>query len=410
MLQTIVIVGGGAAGFFCAANIKAGTNSKIIILERSQKCLSKVKISGGGRCNVTHNSDSIAGMSKKYPRGEKFVKKTFHQFFVKDTVEWFAARGVKLKTEADNRMFPATDDSQTIVDALWAAIRRNNVEVRLGQQVHDIQVAEKKITLRVKGHQDIVADQLVIASGGFPKPEMFDWLKNLDHAIADPVPSLFTFNVPRHPLTGLMGLSVPNGSVKVMGTKLQQSGPVLITHWGLSGPAVLKTSAYGALKLAEMNYDLQIQVNWLNEYNEDTFRTFLLEYKQAHPAQKVSNIIGLPIPQRLWDLLLLLSDVDAEQRWADMPGKTMNKLVKNVTALELKVKGKTTFKEEFVTAGGIELAEVDSNTMRSKKHERLYFAGEVLNIDGVTGGFNFQNAWTTAWIAAKNVTEAVVRS
>lgn len=407
MEQTIVIVGGGAAGFFCAANIKAGEGVRIIILERSQKCLSKVKVSGGGRCNVTHDSDSISDMSKKYPRGEKFVKKTFHQFFVRDTVEWFIERGVKLKTEPDNRMFPVTDDSQTIVDALWSAIKRNNVEVRRGQHVHDIKVVGGKFELKIKGNEDIVADHLVIASGGFPKLEMFDWLKGLGHTIASPVPSLFTFNIPGHPITGLMGLSVPNGSVKVSGTKLLQTGPVLITHWGVSGPAVLRTSAYGALKLAEMNYDLQVQVNWLNEYNEETFRAFLLQYKQAHPTQKVSNIAGLPVPQRLWDLLMVLSDIGVEQRWADLPGKAMNKLVKNVTALELKVKGKTTFKEEFVTAGGIDPAEVDSNTMQSKKYERLYFAGEILNIDGVTGGFNFQNAWTTAWIAAKSITAAI---
>ncbi len=408
MAQTIVIVGGGAAGFFCAANIKAVPDTKIIILERSQKCLSKVSISGGGRCNVTHNSDSIADMSKKYPRGEKFVKKTFHQFFVKDTVEWFAARGVKLKTEADNRMFPTSDDSQTITDALWSAVRKNNVELRLGQHVHNINPIENGFKISIKGHEDIIAHQLVIASGGFPKLEMFDWLKNLNHSIVNPVPSLFTFNIPRHPLTDLMGLSVPNASVKVLGTKLQESGPLLITHWGLSGPAVLKTSAYGALKLAELNYDFQIQVNWLSEFNEETFRAFLLNYKQAHPTQKVSNIVGLPIPQRLWDMLLFLSEVASEQRWADMPAKAMNKLVKNVCALELKVKGKTTFKEEFVTAGGVELSEVDSNTMQSKKHNGLYFAGEILNIDGVTGGFNFQNAWTSAWIAAKTISLGLI--
>lgn len=403
MGQTIVIVGGGAAGFFCAANIKAETGSNIIILERSQKCLGKVSISGGGRCNVTHNSDSIAEMSKKYPRGEKFVKKTFHQFFIKDTIAWFRQKGVQLKTEADNRMFPTTNDSQTIIDALWAAIKQNNVEVRLGQHVHEIEPLQQGFNLSIKGHQNIVADQLVIASGGFPKLEMFDWLKGLGHQLISPVPSLFTFNIPRHPITDLMGLSVPNAAVKVLGTKLQESGPLLITHWGLSGPAVLKTSAYGALTLATLNYDFQIQVNWLSEYSEETFRTFLADYKQVHPAQKVSNIVGLPIPQRLWNLLVMLAEIEEAQRWTDLPSKTFNKLVKNVTALEFHVKGKTTFKEEFVTAGGIDLSEVDANTMQSKKHNGLYFAGEILNIDGVTGGFNFQNAWTSAWIAAQAI-------
>lgn len=407
MAQTIVIVGGGAAGFFCAANIVKTSGTKIILLERSKKCLSKVRISGGGRCNVTHNSDSISAMSKKYPRGEKFVKKTFHQFFVPDTIAWFAERGLKLKTEADNRMFPVTDDSQSVIDVLTRAVAKNGVDIRLGQHVHDIVPEEQGFTILIKGHQDIHADQLLIASGGFPKLDMFDWLKKLGHEIAAPVPSLFTFNIPRNPITNLMGLSVPEGVVKIPGTKLQESGPVLITHWGLSGPGILKTSAYGALQLAAMNYNFQVQVNWLAGYHEESFRQHLITYKQEHPHQKLSNISGLPIPQRLWNFLLSLSEIEETQRWVDLAAKQLNKLAKNVTALEMKVSGKTTFKEEFVTAGGIELAGVNSQTMQSKHHEGLYFAGELLNIDGVTGGFNFQNAWTTAWIAAKTISAKI---
>ncbi|RYD99834.1 MAG: NAD(P)/FAD-dependent oxidoreductase [Sphingobacteriales bacterium] len=407
MGQTIVIVGGGAAGFFCAANIIKTSDTKIILLERSQKCLSKVRISGGGRCNVTHNSDSIPAMSKKYPRGEKFVRKTFHQFFVADTIAWFAARGLKLKTEADNRMFPVTDDSQSVIEVLTRAVNKNGVDIRLGQHVYDIVPKEQGFTVFIKGHEDINADQLVIASGGFPKLDMFDWLKNLGHDIAAPVPSLFTFNIPRNPITDLMGLSVPEGTVKILGTKLQESGPVLITHWGLSGPGVLKTSAYGALQLATMNYNFQVQVNWLADYNEESFRQHLMVYKQEHPHQKLSNITGLPIPQRLWNLLLLFSEIEEAQRWVDLPARQLNKLAKNVTALEMKVSGKTTFKEEFVTAGGIELSGVDSQSMQSKYHEGLYFAGELLNIDGVTGGFNFQNAWTTGWIAANAISAKI---
>ena len=354
MGQTIVIIGGGAAGFFCAANINKASGTKIILLERSQKCLSKVRISGGGRCNVTHNSESISELSKKYPRGEKFVKKTFHRFFVADTINWFAGRGLKLKTEADNRMFPVTDDSQSVIDVLTRAAHKNGVEIRLGQQVYDIVPREQGFTVHIKGHQDIHADQLVIASGGFPKIDMFDWLKHLGHTIAAPVPSLFTFNIPRNPITGLMGLSVPEGTVRILGTKLQESGPVLITHWGLSGPAILKTSAYGALQLAALNYNFQVQVNWLAHYNEESFRQHLRVYKEEHPHQKISNIVGLPIPQRLWDLLLLFSEIEAAQRWVDLPAKQLNKLAKNVTALEMKASGKTTFTEEFVTASGIE--------------------------------------------------------
>lgn len=407
MGQTIVIVGGGAAGFFCAANIVKTSGTKIILLERSQKCLSKVRVSGGGRCNVTHNSDSIAAMSKKYPRGEKFVKKTFHHFFVPDTIAWFAARGLKLKVEADNRMFPVTDDSQSVIDVLTRAVAKNGVDIRLGQHVYDIVPQAQGFTIHIKGHQDIHADQLLIACGGFPKLDMFDWLKKLGHEIATPVPSLFTFNIPRNPITDLMGLSVPEGAIKILGTKLQESGPVLITHWGLSGPGILKTSAYGALQLAAMNYNFQVQVNWLATYNEESFRQHLMAYKQEHPHQKLSNITGLPIPQRLWNLLLLFSEIEEAQKWVDLPAKQLNKLAKNVTALEMKVSGKTTFKEEFVTAGGIELSGVDSQTMQSKYHEGLYFAGELLNIDGVTGGFNFQNAWTTAWIAATTISSKI---
>ena len=405
--RTIVIIGGGAAGFFCAANIKADSDTRIIILERSQKCLSKVKISGGGRCNVTHFSDSISDMAKKYPRGNKLVKKTFHQFFTSDTVSWFAARGLRLKAEADNRMFPITDDSQSVIDVLEKAVFENGVEVKLGQHVHNILPVEDGFLLSIKGQAELHAHQLVIACGGFPKLCQFEWLQNLGHSIVSPVPSLFSFNIPRHPITELMGLSVPNAKVKVNGTKLQQSGPLLITHWGLSGPAILKLSAYGALELAEKEYKFQLQVNFLAEHNEDTLKEFFAVYKQQHPTQKISNIQGFPIPKRLWDLLLFLSQIDEEQRWLDVPAKQMNKLLKSVTALELNVTGKTTFKDEFVTAGGVSLTEIDSATLESKLQRNLYFAGEIMDVDGITGGFNFQHAWTSGFIVGKRLSEDI---
>lgn len=401
--RTIVIIGGGAAGFFCAANIDADSDTRIIILERSQKCLSKVKISGGGRCNVTHLSDSISEMAKKYPRGNKLVKKTFHQFFTTDTVSWFEVRGLRLKAETDNRMFPITDDSQSVIDVLEKAVYSNGAEVKLGQHVHDILLVEDGFLLSIKGQAELHADQLVIACGGFPKLSQFEWLQNLGHSIVSPVPSLFSFNIPRHPITELMGLSVPNAKVKVNGTKLQQSGPLLITHWGLSGPAILKLSAYGALELAEKEYKFQLHVNFLAEHNEDTLRGSFTEYKQQHPTQKLSNIQGFPIPKRLWDLLLFLSQIDEEQRWLDLPAKQMNKLLKSVTALELNVTGKTTFKDEFVTAGGISLSEINSATLESKIQRNLYFAGEIMDVDGITGGFNFQHAWTSGYIVGKQL-------
>lgn len=401
--KTIVIIGGGAAGFFCAANMPYQEGTQVLLLERTGKWLSKVKVSGGGRCNVTHQCERISDMAKKYPRGEQFVKKTFHQFFVPDTIRWFAERGVKLKTEADNRMFPVTDDSQTIIDCLMRAVTQQKVQLKLHHQVSQIIPREGKYLVQLKGLQDIIADVVVIASGGFPKLEQFEWMNGLAQRIVAPVPSLFTFNIPKHPIAQFMGLSVPNAQVRIMGTKLQQSGPLLITHWGLSGPAVLKLSAYGALALAEANYQFGIQVNWLHDFNEETLRSHLQEYKQLHPQQKVNNTQGLQMPARLWEFMLGESEIAAEQRWADLPAKSFNKLVKNLSAYEFEVRGKTTFKEEFVTAGGIDLSEVDSKTMESKKHPGVYFAGELLNVDGVTGGFNFQNAWTTGYIAAQSI-------
>ena len=402
--KTIVIIGGGAAGFFCAANIPYHPDRKVILLEKSNKWLSKVKVSGGGRCNVTHNCDSISVMAKKYPRGEQFVKKTFHQFFVPDTIAWFRERGVELKTEADNRMFPVTDESQTIIDCLMQEVQQQKVSLRLQHAVQSVAPVENGYTIQLQGREPIHADVVVLASGGFPKPDMFEWLRPLGHKIIAPVPSLFTFNIPKHPITQLMGLSVPDAQVRIAGTKLQQTGPLLITHWGLSGPAVLKLSAYSALYLADLQYQFRIQVNWLNAYNEETMRQHLQTYRQAHPQQKVLNTQGLGLPARLWEYLLQESGVVADVRWGELPAKDFNRLVKHLTAFEFEVKGKTTFKEEFVTAGGIDLSEVNSHTMESKLQKGVYFAGELLNIDGVTGGFNFQNAWTTGYLAAQSIT------
>lgn len=402
--KTIVIIGGGAAGFFCAANIPYHPDRKVILLEKSNKWLSKVKVSGGGRCNVTHNCDSISVMAKKYPRGEQFVKKTFHQFFVPDTIAWFRKRGVALKTEADNRMFPITDESQTIIDCLMQEVQQQKVSLRLQHSVQSVTPVANGYTIQLQGREPIHADVVVIASGGFPKLDMFNWLSPLGHKIIAPVPSLFTFNIPKHPITQLMGLSVPDAQVRIAGTKLQQTGPLLITHWGLSGPAVLKLSAYSALYLAEQQYQFRIQVNWLNAYNEETMRQHLQAYRQAHPQQKVLNTQGLGLPARLWEYLLQESGVVADIRWGELPARDFNRLVKHLTAFEFEVKGKTTFKEEFVTAGGIDLSEVNSHTMESKLQKGVYFAGELLNIDGVTGGFNFQNAWTTGYLAAQSIT------
>ncbi|MCP9750751.1 NAD(P)/FAD-dependent oxidoreductase [Ferruginibacter sp. HRS2-29] len=400
--KSLIVIGGGAAGFFCAVNAaRLHPGLKVIILEKSSKLLSKVKVSGGGRCNVTHACFSISEMVKRYPRGENFVKKTFHHFFTTDTVEWFKERGESLKTEADGRMFPITNNSQTIIDCLLAEANKYKVEIRMNAGVESFAKVNDRFEIKLSGDRVLHADHLCIASGGFPKSSQFDWLTQTGHSIQSPVPSLFTFNIPHHNITSLMGIAVPETVVKIVGTKLQQSGPLLITHWGLSGPAILKTSAWAARVLAEKNYEYKILVNWLPQYNENSLREKILQVRFDVAAQKIYNRNPFGLPSRLWEYLLNECGVKDDVRWADLPAKEQNKLVKILCAHEFDVKGKTTFKEEFVTAGGINLEEIDPSTMESRLVKGLFFAGEVIDVDGVTGGFNFQNAWTTGWIAAQ---------
>jgi predicted Rossmann fold flavoprotein len=402
--KTLVVIGGGAAGFFCAINAAIHQPQlAVILLEKTGKLLGKVKISGGGRCNVTHACFSISDMAKKYPRGEKFVKKTFHQFFTSDTINWFESRGVPLKAEPDGRMFPESNTSQSIIDCLLNEATKNNIEIRMNADVKSVTQNESGFTVALNNQKTINADYVTIACGGFPKTTMFDWLTATGHTIAEPVPSLFTFNIPSHPIVELMGISVKEANVKINGTKLKESGPLLITHWGLSGPAILRLSAWGARELQLKNWHFTVQVNWLPSFNEDTLKEEILIQRKLLAAQKAIHKNPFGLPSRLWEFLCKQSGISEEARWAELPAKEQNKLVKNLCSYELEVKGKTTYKEEFVTAGGIQLSEVDSNTMMSKLIPNLFFAGEILNIDGITGGFNFQNAWTTGFIAAKNI-------
>lgn len=376
---------------------------KVTIIEKSNKLLSKVKVSGGGRCNVTHGCFDIAEMSKKYPRGGNFVKKTFHQFFTGDTIKWFEERGVRLKTEADGRMFPVTDLSQTIIDCLVKEANRYRVQIIMRSEVSGLKYEGNRFRVQLSDHRLLTSDYVCIACGGYPKSSMFDWLLESGHTIEEPVPSLFTFNMPSHPITRLMGVSVDNVKVKITGTKLDETGPVLITHWGLSGPVILRLSAWGARELKARNWEFDILINWLPDFNEYMLREKFQNLRSTHASQMVmsKNVSGLS--QRLWEFLVGQSDINTGTRWADMTAKQQNRLINNLCACELSVKGKTTFKEEFVTAGGIRLSEVDANTMMSKKIQDLFFAGEVLDVDGVTGGFNFQHAWTSGFIAAKNI-------
>lgn len=405
--SVLVVVGGGAAGFFCAVNAaRLSPGLKVIIVEKTNKLLSKVKISGGGRCNVTHACFDITDMSRRYPRGQNFVKRSFHRFFTTDTIKWFTERGVELKTEGDGRMFPVTDSSQTIIDCLMQEARKYGVEIRLQSEVKELKVQNSMFELLLTDLRRISADYLCIASGGYTKLSMFDWLTSTGHEIAAPVPSLFTFNLPKHPITSLMGVSVEKVRLKIQGTKLIEDGPVLITHWGLSGPAVLRLSAWGARELKDKNYDFKVHINWLPRFNENSLKEEFMMFRKELGSKKVINHNFTGLPNRLFQFLLQSSGIGDNSRYADLSSKVEHILIRNLVDYIVEVKGKTTFKEEFVTAGGVRLAEVDVNTMMSRKIPNLFFAGEILDVDGITGGFNFQHAWTSGWIAATNISRS----
>ncbi len=418
--QTLVVIGGGAAGFFCAVNAASiNNNLSVIIVEKTNKLLSKVRVSGGGRCNVTHACFEIPALVKKYPRGTNFLKKTFHQFNTNHCIQWFQERGVQLKTEADGRMFSITDSSQTIIDCLLKEANKYGVEVLMNSDVkklipkylqhietpiesNDV-IDGQNFQIELNNDRTITADFVCVASGGYPKAAMFNWLTALNHTIEDPVPSLFTLNIPNNTITQLMGIAVENVALKIIGSKLISEGPMLITHWGLSGPAILKLSAWGAREFADKNYHFTLLVNWLPQYTEHTLREGWQSLRNNFASQKIGNKNPFSLPVRLWNHLLNSSVISEEIRWADLPGKEQNKLIKNLVANEFEVKGKTTFKEEFVTCGGIHISEINANTMESKIIPGLYFAGEIMDVDGITGGFNFQHAWTSGWIAAKSI-------
>jgi predicted Rossmann fold flavoprotein len=402
----LVVIGGGAAGFFCAVNAaRMKPSLEVILLEKTNKLLSKVRISGGGRCNVTHSLFDIVEMSKRYPRGQNFVKKTFHQFFATDTIEWFEKRGVKLKTELDGRMFPVSDSSESIIRCLMYEANLYGVEIRMNSEAKEVKIKNSKFNIILGGDQEIEANFLCVACGGYSKSSMFQWLLNLGHSINEPVPSLFTFNLPKHPITQLMGVSIEKVRVKIEGTKLVEEGPILITHWGLSGPAVLRLSAWGARELRVMSYEFKVHVNWLVDHNDQSLKELFKTFRGSNATKKIINHNFGLLPNRLWQFLLEQSGVNVDWRFADLPAKAENMLIKNLVDYVVDVKGKTTFKEEFVTAGGINLGEVDPNTMMSRKNPNLFFAGEILDVDGITGGFNFQHAWTSGWIAARAITQ-----
>ncbi|WP_210464800.1 BaiN/RdsA family NAD(P)/FAD-dependent oxidoreductase [Rufibacter roseolus] len=412
MQETVVIIGGGAAGFFGAITCaEANPHLRVILLEKTTKLLSKVRVSGGGRCNVTHACFQTSAFSLHYPRGQKALKKLLPSFGAQDTVTWFENRGVKLKTEADGRMFPQSNSSETIVDCLVQSARKAGVEIRTGLGVNEIQVQEeglphKKFVLQLSNGESITASRILVATGGNPKPENYEWLQKLGHTIESPVPSLFTLNVPSSPFKDLQGVSVPKAKVKLTGQKLETEGPLLITHWGLSGPAVLRFSAWGAKVMHGLAYTGTALVNWVPDFTEDQVRQQILQQRQNSPRKTVFTNALFNLPNRLWQRLCELAEVPEAVKWSELAGKAQNKLIELLLRTPFEVKGKTTFKEEFVTSGGIKLEELYLERMESRLVPGLFFAGEVVDIDGITGGFNFQAAWTGGYLAGKAMAQA----
>lgn len=406
--KKLVVIGGGAAGFFAAVNTaRLSTHWSVTLLEKSREVLSKVRISGGGRCNVTHHCFDPEIMSKAYPRGSRELRWAFERFQAEDTVKWFTERGVKLKTEEDGRMFPVTDDSATIINCLKREAETQGVEVLTKTKAEAVNIrGNSKYEVTVKHKNPIECDAVLVASGGSNRESTYEWLHDLGHATVKPVPSLFTLNFRNKIFEDLSGISVPEASVEIPGTSFEHTGPVLITHWGLSGPAVLKTSAWAARYLYEQEYHFIVKVNWTYPADLNNVRKELKELRASNARKMITNQHRYEIPNRLWDRFLELSDIDPSRRWAEISNRQVHELAEQLANGKYEIQGKTTYKKEFVTSGGIPLQEVDFGSMESKIHPGLYFAGEVLNIDGITGGYNFQSAWTTGWIAARAISDS----
>ena len=400
-MKKLLIVGGGAAGYFAAINAaELNPELEVIILEGSNKVLQKVKVSGGGRCNVTHACFTPNELIEFYPRGNKELRGPFHQFMTGDTMEWFENRGVSLKIEDDNRIFPESNSSQTIIDCFVESAENAGVILKLSTRVDSIEKNGELFVVKT-AEVDFIADYVLIAAGSNTK--VWNIIKELGHSIIEPVPSLFTFNIKDNRLTDIPGISVPKAEVKVLNSKLEEQGPLLITHGGLSGPGILKLSAWGAIEFSEKDYHFEIEVNWLSKKTEHILETLKTEKQKNSKKQVILRSVFEEIPKRLWEKLVIAAEIDMTEQWAQLNNKQLESLTNQLTKCVFKVTGKSTFKDEFVTAGGVDLKEINFKRFESKLHENLFFAGEVLNIDAVTGGFNFQNAWTSAWIVANSV-------
>ncbi|WP_299520215.1 NAD(P)/FAD-dependent oxidoreductase [Winogradskyella sp.] len=400
--KDIIIIGGGAAGFFAAINIaEQHPELSVAILERGKEGLQKVKISGGGRCNVTHAEFMPTELVKNYPRGKKELLGPFHTFMTGDTVAWFEERGVRLKIEDDGRMFPVSNTSQTIIDCFLHEAKNHNVSVLYNHIVKSINPEEKGFSIETsKGNLE--CDKLVVATGSNPK--IWSLLKNLGHTIVPPVSSLFTFDIKDKRIKNIPGVVAKDVEVKVLGTDLVSEGPLLITHVGMSAPAILKLSAFGAIELAKRDYNFDIEINFI-KHEAQACADILRDLKHRLAKKQVVGTAQFDLPKRLWKQLVIASNITETQRWADINKEQLNQLSKQLTVAVFKVTGKSTFKEEFVTAGGVDLKEINFRTFESKIIPNLYFAGEVINVDAVTGGFNFQNAWTGAYIVSRSILE-----
>lgn len=407
MAEKIAIIGGGAAGFFAAiACARANPASEVSIYERGSEFLTKVRISGGGRCNVTHACFDPRAMSERYPRGERALISPLHRFSPSDTVAWFEGRGVRLKTEPDGRMFPVTDSSQTIIDCLVDEAKAAGVRLFARKAVEQARPASPRgFELSVSSGEVIRCDRLLLATGGSRSPGGAQIAESLGHTITPPVPSLFSFHVAAPWLRLLPGVSVQDVEASVSGTPLRERGALLITHNGVSGPAILRLSAWGARILHSLDYEFVLRVNWIPDLDDEQIRAQLQTLRQSNPNRRVANSPIAPLPVRLWEQLALAAGIDRETRWTTLTRASAIALARSLTRTELKVNGKSLNKEEFVTCGGVNLREIDFKTMESRITPRLYFAGELLDLDGITGGFNFQAAWTTGWIAGHAMAE-----
>ncbi|MFN3639799.1 MAG: NAD(P)/FAD-dependent oxidoreductase [Flavobacterium sp.] len=409
-MHDVLIIGGGAAGFFTAINLAEKQSAhknplKIAILERGKEVLTKVRVSGGGRCNVTHACFVPRDLVKYYPRGEKELLGPFNRFCSGDTITWFEEHGVELKIEEDGRMFPTTDSSQTIIDCFLHAAQRHHIDILTGHSVQSLYHNGTHWKVETP-NQTLLCKHLVMATGSNPK--MWELLEKLGHTVVHPVPSLFTFNIKDKRIKDLMGVAA-FATVKVKNSKLSASGPLLITHWGMSGPGILRLSAWGARTLFDKNYQFVLEVNWLNDLTLEETENQLKGLKLEHAKKVVAKKSPFDFPNRLWESLVVASEIYLETKWADLSKKQLQNLALQLTNGKFQVNGKSTFKEEFVTAGGIDLKEVNFKTMESKLLPNLYFAGEILNIDAITGGFNFQNAWTGGWIVSESISSDTAR-